>query len=327
MKGRPLVVVLSIAMLLLGFADHAKGESTKQLEKINFKISWRHTTQFLGYYVAVEKNYYAEEGLEVHVSPISNTSETSQVPYMVASGEFEFGTSSHALMNAQIHGETLVALADIYQFGPQVLFVKADSGIRSLRDMAGRTVGIKTASWRILIEDILALEGVSMGDVKEVQVGFDMTPFYEGKVDVWAGFVTNGVARARMKGFELVTFPFYEYGFLFLGNSIYTSQEYIQSHPAQVLKFLRASLKGWNWAVKNSVEAVDIFLKIFPEKAEERDFHLSSFNASIPLIRPRGVRIGFIDCEKFLAKVDLNKKSLKEFCDASYLEQVYKETR
>jgi ABC-type nitrate/sulfonate/bicarbonate transport system substrate-binding protein len=327
MKGRPLVVVLSVAMLLLSFADHAKGESTKPLEKINFKVSWHHGVQFLGYYVAVENNYYAEEGLKVHINPLSTALDSSKVPYMVVAGEFDFGTSNLVVVEAQLSGEPLVVLAGIYQFSPQVVFAKADAGIRSLQDIAGRTVGIKNTTWRKMIEELLALEDISMEDVKEVQVGFDMTPFYEGKVDVWGGFVTNEVTRARMKGYQLVTFPFYEYGFLFLTNSIYTSQEYLKSHPAQVLKFLRASLKGWNWAIENPAEAVDIFLNIFPEKAEDRDFHLASFNASIPLIRPHGVRVGSIDCEKYLSEIDLKQKSLKEFCDTSYLEKVFGEIR
>ena len=123
-----------------------------------------------------------------------------------------------------------------------------------------------------------------------------MTPFFEGGVEVWAGYLNNEVVRARQQGLELVTLPLYEYGIQTNALTLFASQEALAAHPDRAARFLRASLRGWEWAVENPTEAVDIMLDLFPEMAAERDFHLASFDASIPLIRPSGARIGTIDC-------------------------------
>ncbi len=237
---------------------------------------------------------------------------------------FALGTGSTAVSVAQSQGKSLVALASIYQYGPQALFTRVDSGIISLADIAGHSVAIKTESWRKIIKDFLELEGITMDDIKEVKCGFDMTPFYKGEVDVWAGFITNEVARARLKGLKLVTFPLYEYGLTHLGNYIYTSKQFLDIHPDIVIKFLRASLKGWKWAVDNPSKAVDIFVSMFSEKAKDRGFHLASFGASIPLIRLPGVRIGSIDCIQYNSKIKIDIKSSEDFCTTKYFEKAWK---
>jgi len=319
-------LIVSITMILLyifiGFHDTliSKNAMAKTTHSVTFKVSWHHEIQFLGYYVAKERGYYAEEGLNVSIEDVKAANEHVKVPDQVASGKFNFGTGSNAVSIAQNQGKPIVALASIYQFGPHALFARADSGISSLSDIAGHSVAIKSASWSKLIKDLLELEGITMDDIKEVKSGFDMTPFYKGEVDVWAGFITNEVARARLKGLKLITFPFYEYGLTLLGNYIYTSKQFLDIHPDIVIKFLRASLKGWNWAVDNPSKAVDIFVSMFSEKAKDRDFHLASFGSSIPLIRLPGVPIGSIDCIQYNSKIKIDIKLSEDFCTTKYLE-------
>ena len=135
--------------------------------------------------------------------------------------------------------------------------------------------------------------------MEEVPGGFDMTPFYEGEVDVWAGFITDEVIRARQQGLDLVTFPLHAYGIRNEGQLVYAGQAGLEDNPELAVRFLRASLRGWEWAMENPNEAVDIMLTLFPELADQREFHLASFKASIPLIRPSGKRVGAIDCDAF----------------------------
>ena len=313
-----------IAFFLFSSFSHS-GQADKKAAKrvrsakVSFKLTWHHGVQFLGYYVAQAKGYYDREGLEVTLFEISDSRETSRIPFDVAAGKYDMGTDSGALVYAQRQGEALTALAAIYQYPPQTLFARADSGIVQLADIAGHTVVIKSLSWRTLIKESLALEGLTMDDIVEVKGGFDMIPFYEGKVDVWAGFLTNEVARARLKGLKLVTFPFYEYSFTGLGNSIFASKEYLADHQSQVVRFLRASIKGWTWAVDNPSAAIDIFLRKFPRMARERDFHLASFMASIPLIRPPGVRVGSIDCQTYVLNLKVDEKKPAQLCSDRFL--------
>ena len=118
---------------------------------------------------------------------------------------------------------------------------------------------------------------------------------------------------------DLVTFPAYEYGVRYSDNMIYTSREALAADPDRAERFLRASLRGWEWAVANPGEAVDIMLERFPEMAADADFHLAAFQASIPLMLPGGVRLGELDCSTPLF---LGEPAPEEFCSDEVLNRV-----
>ncbi len=98
-------------------------------------------------------------------------------------------------------------------------------------DFKGRRIVDKGDAWRRLLKKFLKLGGLSLDDVTLVKGGFDMAPFYNDEVDIWAGFLTSEVIIARQKGFELVTFPVHEYGLSSIGSSIYTSEKMIARNP------------------------------------------------------------------------------------------------
>ncbi len=286
-----------------------------ELEAVSLKLSWHDNSQFLGFYIAQERSYYAEEGLEVTAIPLSSSDEMDTTPDKVARGEIDFGVGGLAVLSSR-RDLTITAVAAIYQYSPGVLFAKADSGIETPADFAGKTVAIKSESWKAVIEVMLAQVGLALDDVRPVPSGFEMTPFYEGEVEVWAGWLTNELIRARQREPDLVTFPAYEYGARYNDNMIYTSRQLLAADADRATRFLRASLRGWEWAVANPGEAVDIMLERFPEMAAEAEFHLASFQASIPLIVPGGVRLGVLDCS---APQFMGEPLPPEFCSDEVL--------
>lgn len=292
-------------------------------EPISLKLNWQHGVQFLGFYIAQRQGYYAEEGLDVTIEP---RLDTQAIPELVAAGEYDFSVGG-GIPRAQGEGTAVTAIAAIYQFGPEAFFARTDSGIVTPADLAGRRVVIKSPSWELLLEALLEHEGLTLADVEAVPGRFDMTPFIEGEVEVWAGFLNDEVVRARQQGLELVTIPVYEYGIPTVAQTVVTSQETLATAPNRTVRFLRASLRGWEWAVENPSEAVDIMLELYPDMAAEHDFHLASFDASIPLIRPPGTRLGSIDCEAWLAAVERHASldSTEGLCTTTILEAAWEE--
>ncbi len=295
-----LIVLLTLSLACRA-SDSAKQPS--ELEAVSLKLSWYDNVQFLGFYVAQERGYYAEEGLEAEVIPVSSSEDMDATPGKVARGEIDFGVGGLAgLLTHQ--SEPVTIIAAIYQYSPSALFARRDSGIVTLADLAGRTVAVKSDSWQTAIIALLELHGLALDDIEQVRSGFDMTPFYEGEVEVWAGFLTNEVVRARQRGLDLVTFPLYEYGVKHGDNMVYTGREALNADPDRAERFLRATLRGWEWAAANPGEAVDIMLERFPEMAADANFHLASFQASLPLMLPGGVRLGTLDCTAPLYRDD-----------------------
>lgn len=303
------------ALLLVGCIEPAVSMSAAELEPVAMKLSWHHSVQFLGFYVAQGRRYYAEEGLDVTIEPLFDAAEVDRTPQQVAAGDYDFSVGGMTALCAH-RDASLTVIAAISQYSPAVFFARADSGIRTPADLAGHRVVVKNETWRALLGDLLACGGLTLDDVEQVPGGFDMTPFYEGEVDVWAGWLTNEVIRARQQGLDIVTLPLYEYGIRHNDNLVYTSRELATTNPDLAARFLRATLRGWEWAVENPTESVDLMLEMFPEMAAEREFHLTSFNASIPLIRTGDTPIGWLDCQ---AK-QFHEQTLSEgFCTTDIL--------
>ena len=94
--------------------------------------------------------------------------------------------------------------------------------------------------------------------------------------------------------------------------------------PEQARRFLRASLRGWQWAIDHREAAVDMMLARFPAMAKERAFHLASFTASLPLIIPGGKRLGSIDCQRWLKSPALATYPVKEeLCTIAILQDIW----
>ena len=84
---------LRLAMALLPALFLAACDESKPLKSVDLKLSWRHGADFLGFYVAVKKDYFAQEGLEVHIHPLSDPKELKEVFDKVTAGEIDFSTA------------------------------------------------------------------------------------------------------------------------------------------------------------------------------------------------------------------------------------------
>lgn len=314
---------LLLPFLLEGCVAPTMQAPTAAPEPIILKLNWHHSVQFLGFYVAQAQGYYADEGLDVTIEPKLETDWA--IPEKVAAGEYNFSVGG-AIPRTQAEGTAVIAIASIFQFGPETFFARVDSGIVTPADLAGRRVVVKSRGWERLLEALLAHEGLTLDDIEAAPGGFDMTPFFEGEVEVWAGYLNDEVIRARQHGLELVTLPLYEYGISTVAQTVITSQAALADDPDQAVRFLRASLRGWEWSVENPTRAVDIMLELLPELAADRDFHQVSFDAIIPLVRPPGTRIGAIDCAAWQSHELLaGLESTEGLCTTAILEAVWKE--
>jgi ABC-type nitrate/sulfonate/bicarbonate transport system substrate-binding protein len=291
--GVRLFPVLAIAVFLVSC------DETKPLRTVELKLNWQHGSDFLGYYVAAKQGYFAEEGLEVNIHALGDPTEARQVFAKVAAGEFHFSLAGGSLVDAQAEGLPLVAIANFIKLNPATLFARADSGIKTPADLAGHSIVIKNEYWRLSIANLLAQFDLSLDDVRQVPGGYDMQPFYDGKVEVWAGFIQDEPVRARLAGLDIVTLPFHEYGERTVALTVFTGRALLDSEPELAERFTRASLRGWRWAVENPAAAVDLMLEAQPELAPGREFHLAAFRASIPLLLPPGAALGEIDCENW----------------------------
>lgn len=260
------------------------------LERVAVQLKWHHQTQFAGFYVAEDRGFYREDGVVVDLRPwkVGTASPIEQV----ASGAAAFGiTSQTEFLVAREKGLPVVAVAAVYQKSPVGFFALKTSGIKHPRDFPGKTIAF-APTHEIHLEAMLRRFRLDRRALRRMPYGFDLTPFLKGEVAIWAGYIMNQPVDARLAGYDVtVIFPD-DYGVHTYDDIIFTSDDVARQKPRLVERWLRATLRGWRYAIEHPDEATEITLRVDPTLKREKQ--AAMLLASIPLIHTGQVSLGWM---------------------------------
>lgn len=298
-----LAVVLLVLLLIVTAclpADEDGEQTTVPVEKtpVTLQLQWVTQAQFAGYYVALDKGWYQDEGIELTIKPgapdIHSTDE-------VVNGVSDFGTVLLSDLVSAIAEEDmpLISIAQIQQENGLLLLAKKSSGIETPADFVNKRVGVWLGSWEAQFNALMAKEGLSNQDFRLVAQGYDMTPFITGKLDVASAMIYNEyhtVIEGELTPEELNIIDYADYGLGFPGDVLFTSRELVKQQPELAVKMLRATLRGWEYAIDNPEEAVNIVLKYDLTGTQEYEHQLAMMREMTKLVRINAVRpLGYIE--------------------------------
>lgn len=214
---------------------------------------------FVGAYLAKEKGFFRENGLDVTIEHSPGRGEHVQ---LLVAGKVHVTTMDAAtiLQRRADPGLPVVSIALIGQKGQQGFAALADAGIRTPKDWEGKTVGYKGTPPPDLYA-LLAAAGADVNKVNLVNVGFDPRVLIERRVDVYPLFKSNEPYLLRKWGHEITLWEAADYGMPTLGLAYVASEAYIQARPAELSRFLRAALQGIVYAQAHPDEAVKIVMQ------------------------------------------------------------------
>jgi NitT/TauT family transport system substrate-binding protein len=321
------VSLLAIALL----AACGPQEVEQPPDEVTVQLTWTHSAQFAGFYAADQQGYYAEENLAVSLLPPSGPGADVFAP--VVDGTADFGVNFGAgLVIARSQGRPVTAIAAIYRRYPLAFMTLADSGLARPQDFPGHTIrtlvpGGSAVAFRAMMTRL----GLDPDSVQQVDVGYDLEPFLAGELDIWPGYVINEVLTAREQGYEVNLILPEDYGVHLYGDVLFTSDRLIEEKPDLVERFLRATLRGWRYAVENPEEAVAATLKYDDSLDEAHE--MAAVEASVPLIHTGQDQIGWMRAEVWegMQQMLLEQGLLDEPVDLNtvysmeFLERVYGE--
>lgn len=312
--------LLFIALLVLGTVlagcgsketNTSSGESSKaELTPVTLQLKWVPQAQFAGYFVALEKGYYEEEGLDVTIAPGGPDIVPEQ---QVANGAAQIGVDWVAsLLPHQEQGMPLVQIAQIYQKSGLQLISKKDSGIKSPKDLAGKNVG----NWMGGNEfELLALfdkyELDPNSDFNFVKQAFTMDQFLTDELDAASAMTYNEyhvVLESGVSASDLNVIDMNEEGVAMLEDNLFANSEWLADNKEVAAKFVKASIKGWQYAIENPEEAVDIVMAQVEEGSTTREHQLVMMEEVAKLVAPEGfdpANIGVIDAAMFQQTADI----------------------
>ncbi len=259
---RALMALVLVVLLAVGIV------CTSEPDKVVFMAGFRAQANlpFVAAYVAQEKGYFEDQGLEVEIHHASSGEHLK----LLLSGDVDFTTAaaSSVLKRRSEPGLPIVAFALFGQQGQQAYAAMGNSGINTPKDWEGRTFGYKIS----VPPDYLAIleaNGVDRSRINEVKVGFDPRVLTEGKVDLLAVFNSNEPDTIRRLGFSVNTWEPETYGVPNLGLTYITSTDVVDDRPEVVRRFLKATMRAMEDIRSDPDGAVDIVLKYAPDESRE----------------------------------------------------------
>ncbi len=256
-----------IATLLAASALALSAYSAQAADKITLQLKWVTQAQFAGYFVAKDKGFYEEEGLDVEIKPGGPNIAPEQV--IAGGGADVIVDWMGAALAAREKGVPLVNIAQPYKNAGLEIICPKDGPIQSVADFAGHTIGVWFYGNEVPFFALMNREGLKTGegegDVKVLQQSFDVQPLIQKQADCIHVMTYNELGQAIDAGYtldKLNVFSYTEMDANLLEDGLYVLEDQL-ADPAfkeKMVKFVRASMKGWAYAQENAEEAAGIVL-------------------------------------------------------------------
>ncbi|MEK7560456.1 MAG: ABC transporter substrate-binding protein [Patescibacteria group bacterium] len=290
-------LVLVVGGMLLVWRQNNTGRGDQrvptELKKVSISLKWLGQTQFAGLYVAKDKGFYRDAGLDVTIREWDFAG-NQEKDFAERKDDFAM-LNPIELLKAVDRGLDFRALAVIYQDASWAMLTLQESGIKTPADFRGKVLGIKgdTDDGKIIYPALLKTFGIDKSEVTIKPIGFETGPEVDDVVakraDVINLYRTDQVYLFDKRGLKYnLIFP-ENFGFAMNGDLLATTQRLIDEDPNVVLRFVEATLKGWRHAIAYPDEAVDITMRyVTNETYKDRELEKFILEKSIPLIQPSG---------------------------------------
>jgi len=298
-------------------ADTPAPAATGKLDKMRLQLKWLHQAQFAGYYVAADKGYYKDMGLDVELLPGGPDVVPSQ---KVLTGAADVGIDwVGSLLANRDKGQPLVDIGQFYQSSGLYLISKKSAGINSPADLKGKKVGVWTGGnefeFRALMDKYHFDNSIDNNkDMTVIKQGFEMDTFLNGQLDAASATTYNEynvVLEAGLKPEDLNVISYNQEGVGMLEDHVFVTEQTMKDKKDMLTRFLAASQKGWQDAVKDQAYAVDAVMNRADKSTTDRNHQVSMMREVAKLVQPEGLdatKIGFVDPTKFQTTADIALK-------------------
>ncbi len=259
---------IKTAMLsAVGLAMAAASLGAIAQEKVTVQLKWVPQAQFAGYYVAAAKCFYKDAGLDVTIKPGGPDIAPTQV--LAANGADITVDWMPSALAAREAGVPMVNVAQVFNRSGMMLTCKKSAGVNAPKDLKGKTLGVWFGGNEYPFFSYMSKLGLkttgSGADVKVLKQGFNVDPILQNQAACISTMIYNEywqIIDAGVKADELITFGYEEQGVSTLEDGLYALEPKLKDPKfvARMGKFVKASMKGWEYAVKNTEEAAKIVL-------------------------------------------------------------------
>lgn len=237
---------------------------------VTFQLNWTAGGPNAGFAAAVGEGFYKAAGLDVTIVQGNGSGNTTQ---LVASGRAQLAYADAVPVSQLIaKGAPMRIVSTIYQSNPNEVTALKKTGIKSLKDLVGKKVGVPAGSSQTpMLPLLLKANGLKESEMTMVNmpVAAMVPSLLQGQVDAILGSMDAYQIQLEQQGAELDNFPFADYGVPTVSTSIFASNSFIKDNADVLRKFVAASLKGWSFALDNPEKTTKHVKAIFPDVNEK----------------------------------------------------------
>jgi diguanylate cyclase (GGDEF)-like protein/PAS domain S-box-containing protein len=262
-----------------------------ETEKVTLQLKWFHQFQFAGYYAAKEKGFYQNLGLDVDIK--EKHIDFNNIDQVI-SGEAQYGVADSVLILYKIRKKPIVIVSPILQHSPSVLIALKKSGINSPYELNDK----KIIFYQSDADGFSILAMLNQLDIKpnliRTKKQDDYLKLINGDVDLTPVYLSNELFHFKRQKIDVNIINPMNYGIDLYGDMLFTNKNEVNNHPDRVKRFKEATLKGWEYALNNKEEIIQlIYNKYSTDKSLE---HLRyEANAIDKIISKETIPIGSID--------------------------------
>ncbi|HOI21738.1 MAG: ABC transporter substrate-binding protein [Spirochaetia bacterium] len=309
-------IIATIAFALLVLAG-----ISAQATKINFQLNWKISGDHAPYYVAMEKGWFKEEGLDVNVMIGQGSGFTVQ---MVDAGKAQIGISDAPVpIEARAKGANVKIVGIIFDKHPNCMFFWKDSGIKAPQDLKGKTVAVPASDGhKVMWPAFAKLIGLNASDVKFINIEPTAKPAALGSKQadvVFELFTGKPFMEKAVPADQLGWIIWADYGFNAYAHSYIANADFMKNNPEALRKFLKVSYKAWQYTLNNIPEAISILSKYHPINTDDFIANLTAVKEFFKTDRYKNYGIGYIDPSRMQDTINtVKEKGLAMNPDPNY---------
>ena len=286
-----------ILISLLFLLSYSLLAQEKKLEKVSLQLHWKYQFEFAGFIAAQEKGFYKEAGLELELKEYNLGQDIIKD---VSLGKVNYGIYNSNILVEYIKKEPIQLISSYFKRSALVLITKPN--IKYPKDLIGKKImAAGKNDFNLNFNYIFSLQKMKIDDLNLIPHSFDVKDFAENKIDAMTAFISDQPYKLDKLNIKYNLIDPSSYGIFNLQLELFTSDKEALIHRERTEAFKQASLKGWEYALNNPQEIIEIILKKYNTQNLSKEFLENEANYTERLILPKMYELGSID-EMFLFK-------------------------
>jgi NitT/TauT family transport system substrate-binding protein len=292
-------------------AAGGNGATAAGKQKLTIRFTWKYVTYYTPLFVALDRGYYAAEGLDVDLAQGSGAETVVQ---LIGNGtdKVAYGPATVAA-EAASRGLPVMVVAVYMPKVPIGLISFPDVPLRTPKDLEGKTLGVSIGeTFANMLVPFARINHVDLTKVKKIQLNNSVlfSQFINRKIDVMSMYLNDQLPLLEKRiGVKFNTINVADFGLSLLGQGFLVNDDFAKAHPEMIVKMLRATAKGYADTFKDPQTALQIMRKHMTGKIDP-DVMAAQLKATLAATAvPKGKPLGWQDKALWQANLDLLKQT------------------